>query len=439
MIQVHMPRRIILNTFGSFGDIHPYMAIALELQRRGHVPVIATMEGYREKIEGAGLPFAPVRPDVALPKEQGTELVEKIMEPKTGPRFLTEELIFPAVRESYADLLKTVEGADLLVSHPAAPAGPLVARKTGMPWISTVLAPFSFYSSYDPPVPPFWQWTRKLSVLGPGVMGFFLGVMKGTYKAKAVTDLRDELGLSNTGNPMFEGQHSPTLVLALFSELFGQRQPDWPPQTEITGFCFYDGNHNVEIPIELKRFLDNGAPPIVFTLGSSAVWVARDFYEQSIQAAKGIGRRAVLLIGDERNLPRALPEGIIALDYVPYQTLLPKACAVVHHGGVGTTSHALLAGVPTLIVPFAFDQSDNAEHARKVGTSRTLYRDKYLATRVTEELHELLKQPWYARRAIEVGQRLKQENGPARAADLIEEVLAGKRKPKEEAVYAAGN
>ena len=431
--------RIILNTFGSFGDIHPYIAIALELQRRGHVPVIATMQGYREKIEGAGLQFAPVGPDVDLPKEQGTELVEKIMEPKTGPRFLTEGLIFPAVRDSYADLSKVVEGADLLVTHPAAPAGPLVARKTGMPWVSTVLAPFSFYSSYDPPVPPFWQWTRKLSVLGPGVMGFFLGVMKGTYKTKAITDFRDELGLSNTGNPMFEGQHSPTLVLALFSELFGQRQPDWPSQTEITGFCFYDGNHNVEIPIEFKHFLDNGASPIVFTLGSSAVWVARDFYEESIRAAKRLGRRAVLLIGDERNLPRVLPEGIIALDYVPYEALLPRACAVVHHGGVGTTSHALLAGVPTLIVPFAFDQSDNAEHARKVGTSRTLYRDKYLETRVADELHELLRQPSYARRAMEVGQRLKQENGPARAADLIEQLLSGKRNRTEETVYATGD
>lgn len=431
--------RIILSTFGSFGDIHPYMAIALELLRRGHMPVIATMPGYHESIEAAGFAFAPIRPDVPFPKEQTSELVEKIMEPKTGPRFLTEGLIFPAVRDSYADLLKVVEGADLLITHPAAPAGPLVARKTGMPWISTILAPFSFYSSYDPPVPPFWQWTRKLSVLGPDVMGFLLRVMKSTYKAKAVTEFRDELGLPDTGNPMFEGQHSPTLVLALFSELFGQRQPDWPKQTEITGFCFYDVNPNVEIPIELMHFLDNGAPPIVFTLGSSAVWVARDFFEQSIKAAKLIGRRAVLLVGDERNLPHALPEGIIALDYLPYQTLLPRACAVVHHGGVGTTSHGLLAGVPTLIVPFAFDQSDNAEHALKMGTSRTLYRDKYDAPRVANELEELLRQPWYARRALEVSQRLKQENGPARAADLIDQVLTGTRNPTEEAAYATGD
>src|SRR5829696_8231245 len=196
--------RIILNTFGSFGDIHPYMAIAMELQRRGHVPVVATMQIYREKIEGAGLEFVAVRPDIPQPKEQDAELIDKIMEPRTGPRFLMEELVFPAVRDSYADLLQAVAGADLLVTHPAAPAGPLIGRKLGLPWISTVLAPFSFYSAYDPPVPPFWQWTRKLNVLGPGVMGLLMNLTKSTYKAAAVTEFREELGLEDTGNPIFE-------------------------------------------------------------------------------------------------------------------------------------------------------------------------------------------------------------------------------------------
>ena len=361
------------------------------------------------------------------------------MEPKTGPRFLTEEVVFPAVRDSYADLLEAVAGADLLVTHPAAPAGPLVGRKTGMPWISTVLAPFSFYSAYDAPVPPFWQWTRHFSLLGAGVMGFLLRVMKSSYKAKAVTEFRDQLGLEDTGNPMFEGQHSPTRVLALFSEVFAKPQPDWPPQTEITGFCFYDGHRETAVPDELIRFLDNGPPPLVFTLGSSAVWVARDFFRESIEAAQRVGRRAVLLIGDERNLPRLLPEGVIALDYVPYQSLLPRACVVVHHGGVGTTSQGLLAGVPTLIVPFAFDQSDNAEHARKLGTSRTLYRKDYFAPRVATELNELLRRPLYAQRAMEVSRELKQENGPARAAEAIEEVLTGNKNNIEELAYASGH
>jgi UDP:flavonoid glycosyltransferase YjiC (YdhE family) len=238
---------------------------------------------------------------------------------------------------------------------------------------------------------------------------------------------------------MFEGQHSPTLVLALFSEIFAKPQPDWPPQTKITGFCFYDGHHETQMPPELLRFLDNGAPPIVFTLGSSAVWVARDFFKESIEAAKRLGRRAVLLIGDERNLTFSLPEGVIAVNYAPYQSLLPRACAVVHHGGVGTTSQGLLAGIPTLIVPFAFDQSDNAEHAYKIGTSRTVYRKNYLAPRVAKELNELLTRPAYARKAHEVGERLKQEDGPGRAADLIEQVLSGCQNRSEELVYASGD
>jgi UDP:flavonoid glycosyltransferase YjiC (YdhE family) len=223
--------RIILNTFGSFGDIHPYMSLAMELQRRDHEPAIATMEIYREKIQGAGLEFFPVRPDIAQPKEQDPELIEKIMEPRTGPRFLMEELVFPAVRDSYEDLLKAVAGADLLVTHPAAPAGPLVGRKTGITWISTVLAPLSFFSAYDPPVPPFWPWVRKVNLLGPRIMKVVLGKLKNRYKAKPVVDLREELKLEDAGNPMFEGQHSPFLVLSLYSEVLARPHPDWTPQT----------------------------------------------------------------------------------------------------------------------------------------------------------------------------------------------------------------
>lgn len=430
-------KRIVLNTFGSFGDVHPYIALAFELRARGHTPVIATMEIYCEKIESAGLEFAPVRPNIPQPKEQDRELIEKIMEPRTGPRFLMEGLVFPSVRDSYEDLMNAVRGADLLVTHPAAPAGPLVGRKSGMPWISTVLAPMSFFSAYDPPVPPFWQWTKVFSRLGPRFIKFFLDLSKSGFKAKAVADFRAELGLPDYGNPMFDGQHSPTRVLALFSKVFAAPQPDWPPQAEATGFCFYHDGPVMTAP--LSDFLDSGPPPIVFTLGSSAIWIARDFFRESIAAAKQLGQRAVLLIGDERNHPGALPEGMIAVDYVSYQSLMPRASVVVHHGGVGTTSHGLLAGVPTLIVPFAFDQSDNAEHARKLGVSRTLYRNNYRAPRVANELSKLLREPMYRRRASEIGEQIKHENGPARAADAIEQVLGATRDHSEELVYASGD
>ena len=436
-------KRIVIATFGSYGDIHPYMAIAAELKARGHDPLIATMGLYREKIEAAGLRFASIRPDVPPPQIQDQGLIEKIMEPKSGPRFLIEEVILSSVRDSYADLLEVAEDHDLLVTHPATFAGPLVGYKTGMPWISTVLAPMSFLSPYDPPVPPFWPWVVQLKRLGPNFMKIAIRFAKASYQPLAINNLRDELGITDYGNAVFEGQHSPSLVLALFSSLFAQAQRDWPSQARITGFAFYNLHSQAEMPAELSYFLDDGSPPIVFTLGSSAVWVARDFFQQSIAAAKTLGRRAVLLIGDERNLPaEPLPAEIIAVNYAPYELLLSKACIMVHHGGIGTTSQGLRAGIPTLIVPFAFDQNDNAAHAARLGASRTLYRSRYRGDRLTKELGILLAKPHYAQNAKEVSEQLQQENGAAVACDLIQEVLSGGRTRREkgrELAYAFGD
>src|SRR6267378_3008856 len=306
-------KRILITTFGSYGDIHPYMAIATELRARGHQPVIATSELYREKMRIAGFEFVPVRPHIAPPQEQDADIMAKVMNPRSGSGFLLNEMLFPFVREGYEDLLRAVERADLLLTHPISFAGPLVAQTTGIPWVSSVLAPASFFSAYDPPRPPFWQWMRHLNILGPGFMSAFLNQFKNFYKNEEYDQFRKELGLPDRGSPIFEGAHSPSLVLALFSRLFAQPQPDWPPQTRVTGFAFYDGRTELEMPPELAKFLDDGPPPIVFTLGSSAVWVARDFYHESIAAAKMLGRRAVLLIGDYRNRPaEVLPPEVIA-------------------------------------------------------------------------------------------------------------------------------
>jgi rhamnosyltransferase subunit B len=433
-------KRIVLTTFGSYGDIHPYMAIASELRARGHRPVIATSELYREKLQAAGFDFVPVRPHIPPPQEQDVAMMEKVMNPKSGSGFLLNEMLFPFVRDGYEDLLRAIDGADLLLTHPISLAGPLVAQKTGIPWVSSVLAPVSFMSAYDPPVPPFWPWMRHVQIFGPRFVAAFFRQAKKYYRNKSYEEFRSELGLPARGNPVFEGQHSPTRILAIFSTLFAQPQPDWPPQTRATGFAFYDGGNELEMPPKLIEFLDEGPPPIVFTLGSSAVWVARDFYRESIAAAKLLNRRAVLLIGDERNQPQELlPRDIIAVDYAPFESLLPRACAVVHHGGVGTTSQGLRAGIPTLIVPFAFDQPDNANHAARLGGSRTLPRDKYRAHRVARELDILLTKPEHASKAQEIGKLLRNENGAAVAADLLEQVLEDNvtTQGAEEPVYAA--
>ena len=136
-----MGNRIVLSTYGSLGDLHPYMAIALELQQRGHHPVIATHELYRSKVEAEGLEFYSIRPDIASGNaEQAQEIIKRAMHPTDGTQYVIRELILPYLKDSYEDLMQAVSGADLLITHPITYAGPIVAEKTGIRWASSYVS-----------------------------------------------------------------------------------------------------------------------------------------------------------------------------------------------------------------------------------------------------------------------------------------------------------
>lgn len=423
-------KRIVISTFGSFGDVHPYIAIALQLKARGHRPVIATSEVYREKMEAAAIEFHPVRPEIPSydqPDELG-KLVEQVMSAKEGPEAVSD-MIVPHIRDIYADLDAATKGADLLLTHPLPFVGPIIAQKKRLPWVSSVLAPASFLSIYDPIVPPQWPWLHKPMSLSPwvGRAVLKLATLRLDKVLQPVYDLRAELGLPRGAQPLFAGQHSPAKVLALFSKLLAKPQADWPPHTTVTGFPFYDRRDffgETEMPAGLGEFLNAGPPPIIFTLGSSAFWVARDFYKDSIAAAQALDRRALLLIGHARNLPPApLPEGVAVFEYAPFSEILPRACAIVHQGGVGTTGQGMRSGKPVLIVPHAHDQFDNAARVARLGCGRVLPRPRYNAASATRELQGLLTEPGYAEAALQVGEAVRHERGAESAADEIEEVL----------------
>lgn len=423
-------KRIVLSTFGSFGDIHPYIAIALELKARGHLPVMATSEVYREKMDVLGLELHRVRPDIPSydEPEELSRLAVELMEPRGGTEKVIE-ILTANLRDVYEDLDRAVAGADLLLTHPLPLVGPIVAQKRGLPWVSSVLAPISFFSAYDPPViaqlPALYPLQRRsvgLSRLLYRVASYRLEKLM-----QPVYGLRAELALPRGAQPLLGGQHSPTRVLALFSSALAKPQLDWPPNTVVTGFPFYDRRDffgETEMQDELRKFLDDGPPPIVFTLGSSAFWVAKDFYLDSIKAAQSMGERALLLIGHVRNLPaEQLPKGVAAFEYAPFGEVLPRARAIVHQGGVGTTGHGLRSGRPVLVVPHAHDQFDNAARVVRLGCGRSVARPRYNAKTATAELEALLGSADYLGSAAEIGRRVQNENGASAAADAIEEVL----------------
>lgn len=419
-------KRIVLTTHGTLGDLHPFIAIALELQKRGHHPLIATSEYHRRKIEAEGIEFRAIRPDIFF---HDKELHRRLTEPKRGMERCIRDFMLPALRETYDDLLAIVEkdgGADLLVSQILIFAAPLVAEKTGVHWISTELQPGAFMSAYDPPVMAPVPFLAKLRPLGSTFHRAFFAFAKLPTRLwiKPIKQLRRELGLSPAKAPLFEGRNSPHLVLALFSRVFAEPQPDWTPNTIITGFPFYDESSAILDP-ELERFLEEGEPPIVFTLGSSAVWDAGNFYVESIAAARKLGKRAVLLIGgDPVNQPSArLPENIIAVDYAPYAKIFPRASVIVHQGGIGTTGQALRAGMPMLVMPYGGDQFDNGARIERLGVGHTIMRKQYTADRVAARLKRLFDNPSYRERATDLGRRLRAENGVHDACNAIDEQL----------------
>ncbi|MFO1432965.1 MAG: glycosyltransferase [Candidatus Competibacteraceae bacterium] len=212
--------------------------------------------------------------------------------------------------------------------------------------------------------------------------------------------------------------------MALFDPLLATPQPDWPPAVQLCGAPVYQERGSaVDLELELERFLDAGEAPVVFALGSSAVWVAGDFWDKAVAAVQPLGKRALLITGPVKPT-FAIPE-VRAFPYLPYARVFPRAAAVVHAAGIGTLAQALRAGCPQLLVPVAFDQPDNAYRATALGVARRIPFPKVTVRRLVLELDRLLTQPDYARTARAVADELATMDGAAGAADALLACLDG--------------
>jgi rhamnosyltransferase subunit B len=417
--------RIVITCWGSYGDVYPYVGLAKALKGRGHQTLVAAPGYYRRTIEQEQIEFAAVGLDID-PADR--DVMARVMHPVRGTEAVVRDLVMPALRQTYDELRQAAAGADLLVSHPLTLAAPLVAETQGLPWVSTVLAPLGFFSVTDLPVLPPMPGLVHLRRLGPWFGRIVVGLARRATRAwmEPVYRFRAELGLSRGGHPLFEGQFSPAMTLALFSRVLAEPQADWPPHVRVTGFVFYNGPGVLDPALE--SFLDAGPPPVVFTLGTSAVGAAGRFYQESVDAASRLGIRAVLLTGGfaENRPTGVLPPGVLLVDRAPHQLLFPRASAVVHQGGIGTTAQALRGGHPMLVVPHSHDQPDNAFRVTNLGVARTVFPGRYDAARVARELKRLLDGDGYRERSAALAATVNREGGAAAAADAIEALLVSK-------------
>jgi UDP:flavonoid glycosyltransferase YjiC (YdhE family) len=410
-------------TFGSLGDLHPALAVAIELVRRGHRVTLASHPHYRARVEREGVAFVDLPPDFdALGDRVG--MIERVMHPTTGGIVILKELLLPYVQAGVAALERAADEseADALVAHPITLTVPIVAEKRGLPWFGTALQPVILFSALDPsPLPNVpAALTRGLGPWFHRAMFSLVGVLTRPWMGP-LDDARVAAGLAPRRAGL-ELALSPFGNLALFSRVLQEPQADWPAHTAQTGFAFYDRpEEGPGLPPELARFLDAGEPPLVFALGSSAVYRAGAFYEESALAARRLGRRAVLVIGDDpRNVPKQpLGDRAIAVPWASYSALFPRALAVVHQGGSGTTGQAFRAGRPQLVVPFSHDQPDHAARVARRGAGLTLGPTRYRADRVVRLLCRLLEEPGFAERAADAASVVASEPGAAGAAETL--------------------
>jgi UDP:flavonoid glycosyltransferase YjiC (YdhE family) len=238
----------------------------------------------------------------------------------------------------------------------------------------------------------------------------------------AVNGLRAELGLPPVRGIINDWWHSPQRVIGLFPHWFAEPASDWPPQVRLTGFPLYDETGVCELPTDLKEFLAEGEPPIVFTPGS-AMWHAHDIFRESVDACVRISRRGILLSGHAGHIPPRLPPTIRAFHYAPFSQLLPHCAALVHHGGIGTSAQAMAAGIKQIIMPFAFDQFDNAARIQRLGIARIVDPKRYRAGVVGRLLTEVLADTSMEARCREISRKFVDVDPLLRTCELIESLI----------------
>ncbi len=433
--------RVLLTTVGSSGDINPFIALSRRLKERGHDPVLAVNPHFRPTVERAGIEFREYGDDIS-PRQFAEEHPEAFGR-FLGPVVLFRRFFLPRVGEMYEGLVELVEDTQpvLLVGHQISFGLPWVAERFGLPWATCPLAPATVPSVADPNRMPVGadlhrmpMWYRRFAVWA---MRASVSVMFDAGFNKT----RRRYGIPKRRHTLFGEMLSGDALLGLWSPAWRGPAADDPENLTICGFPWFDRHDDEEhedgLEPALREFLEDGEAPLVFAFGSVLSHMNHDAFEEAVHACERLGARGVLVTGSDETAPEDLPAGVIAVNYAPYSTLFPRASAVVHHGGVGTTAQGLRAGVPTAIMPHAHDQFDNAARCERHGTSVTVRRHGVSGRQLADALAVLLEDPSHAERARSMGGRIRAEDGVGEAARVLEQI-AGSARPitKQESAAA---
>lgn len=404
-------KKILLCTIGSAGDVYPFIMVGQELKKRGFHVTLMTSQYFEAHAHSAGLEF------LGLGKVEDYHMMinnPDLWDAEKGFKFFAENVVFPIMRPAYELISRFDPTKTILIAQGQFFAAHIAHDKLNFPFITVHLQPAVIRSSYEFPLMPAWMHPflkRRLFNL------IDILVFDKLFAAE-INLFRKSLGLAPIKKVFDRWMHSPQMNLGFFPDWFARPQPDWPPQTHLTGFVYYDQQEN--IPADVDEFLNAGSAPIIFTPGT-AMKHGKQFFLDCIKACQRLGHRGILLTQFPEQLPAQLPPGLQHFAYLPFHQIFPRVLALVHHGGIGTTAQAIAAGIPQVIRPLAHDQPDTAARIEKLGIGIALSPKQFSAAALVEKLNLLITSQQILDRCQMYAQKIDSVESLNRACTLIED------------------
>ena len=424
-----MPR-VIITSYGSTGDLNPFLAIGAALRDRGHAVTFAVEDSFAPAVTALDFPTHRLSGDMEADLLPYQRAMFGGGSPFASVGAIVNHYIAPHLRARIEELRAACEGADLLLSSASQMAARAVAELTGIPWISVALSP-TFASRYLVPQPQAFELPALLQHTANRI-GWSLGnAALRRIVDRPINAARAELGLPPGRDLLSYGSLSRAYTAVAVSPGFAPRPPDWPTYVRVTGFCFWDTPSAWREPPELAALLDGARPVVAVSAGSMAPSVRRqfvDFFTASVAAIWSIGARALVIGAEPESLPEIARESeTLVLPFAPFSSVYPRCAAVIHHGGIGTLAQALRAGVPSLVVPWGADQFFTAGQVARIGAGRWLRRRGYTAERARRALDALLNDTGYRQRTRAIAEQIASEDGPGVICAAVERVLQSGR------------
>lgn len=412
--------RVVLATVGSHGDVHPFVGIGQTLASRGHEVTVHTSGMFESLVRSAGLGFSAFQTEEHFRRQIRHP---HLWHPRKGAKAIFGDLVSENLEASYLELKRLADRDTVLVGSSLALSARIVHDEVGCPGATVHLSPSIMRSSIAPPkLPglfmPAWlpmALKRKLWEVGDKRVIDPLICPK-------LNELRGRVGLPPVSRVLDGWWNHPERIIGMWPEWFAPAASDWWGQFAHAGFPLYDESDVTPLPENLETFLGAGEAPVAFTPGSAMISGQR-FFAAAIEACARLDRRGLLLTRHAEHLPANLPPTILHVPYAPFGKLLPRCAAIIHHGGIGTTSQALRAGLPQVVTHFAHDQLDNAHRLQRLGVGKGLPAQSVTGKKLAKVLGALLADPLVIS-ACRATARRETGDGLARAADLIEALRA---------------